>query len=287
MIHDFPFFEFHALCGREYPKATVFEAGYVMGPRQREVKDLRFRRIQHFSDITCVADFVDRGKRKVQRIAAERNVFVENWDHPPLETEVRIDHGDGPPAYAAKFLTFSPEWDAFLDNYFSLHNVKVLFDGRRLVVTAGRDATSRRPDDPDSLPTPQMKELAGSLFPEDLSPELGLSEGVGVEVLVNKYERNAEARRQCLAHHGYDCQVCGQCMSDIYGELGHHFAHVHHRVPLASIGAEYVVDPVRDLVPVCPNCHAMLHRTDPVLTVEALRDIVIRCRHTVAAPHSP
>jgi 5-methylcytosine-specific restriction protein A len=45
---------------------------------------------------------------------------------------------------------------------------------------------------------------------------------------------------------------------------------VHHLRPLAEIGAEYVLDPEVDLRPVCPNCHAMLHRTRPPMSIEAL-----------------
>jgi 5-methylcytosine-specific restriction protein A len=47
-------------------------------------------------------------------------------------------------------------------------------------------------------------------------------------------------------------------------------------VPISTIGKEYLLDPVKDLVPVCPNCHAMLHRgiNGRVLTVEELRNVV-------------
>jgi 5-methylcytosine-specific restriction protein A len=42
-------------------------------------------------------------------------------------------------------------------------------------------------------------------------------------------------------------------------------------VPLAAIGRDYVVDPARDLVPVCANCHAMLHLRTEVLSVGELK----------------
>lgn len=44
-----------------------------------------------------------------------------------------------------------------------------------------------------------------------------------------------------------------------YGKLGKHFIHVHHIIPLKDINEEYIVNPIKDLIPVCPNCHAMLH----------------------------
>jgi predicted HNH restriction endonuclease len=52
--------------------------------------------------------------------------------------------------------------------------------------------------------------------------------------------------------------------------------HVHHIRELASIGEEYEVDPIVDLRPVCPICHAMLHTKRPALPVEELRRILGR-----------
>lgn len=90
-------------------------------------------------------------------------------------------------------------------------------------------------------------------------------------IQVNAYERNAEARKACLSHFGVECQVCGFDFEQVYGELGTSFIHVHHIVPLSEIGKTYQVDPIKDLVPVCPNCHAMIHRTRPALSLQELR----------------
>ena len=84
-------------------------------------------------------------------------------------------------------------------------------------------------------------------------------EGAKMSVTVNKYERDPKAREICLKAKGYSCSVCGMNFEDVYGKLGKHFIHVHHLKPLSSNG-EYELDPVKDLIPVCPNCHAMLHR---------------------------
>jgi len=45
-------------------------------------------------------------------------------------------------------------------------------------------------------------------------------------------------------------------------------------VPLAKVGKSYVVNPVKDLRPVCPNCHAMLHRPAEVLNIEELKKMM-------------
>ena len=117
----------------------------------------------------------------------------------------------------------------------------------------------------------------GTLYPDDLPNNAAWTEGVAKRVLVNQFERAQEARSVCIAHYGSSCQVCNLSFGDKYGELGAGFIHVHHRVPIASIGTEYCVDPVNDLVPVCPNCHAMLHRREPPLEVDELRALVHEC----------
>ena len=101
-----------------------------------------------------------------------------------------------------------------------------------------------------------------------------LPEGARTRVTVNRYERNRQARERCIAHYGLDCQVCNLDFSRRYGLIGQGFIHVHHLVEISTIGGEYVVDPIADLRPVCPNCHAMLHTRVPAYSVDELRDLL-------------
>jgi 5-methylcytosine-specific restriction enzyme A len=78
----------------------------------------------------------------------------------------------------------------------------------------------------------------------------------------------------CLAHWWYRCSVCDLDFGERYGELGEDFIHVDHTVELSSVGPGYRVDPVNDLRPVCPHCHAMVHRRRPTLSVDELRQIL-------------
>ena len=64
----------------------------------------------------------------------------------------------------------------------------------------------------------------------------------------------------------------------IYGVIGDGYIHVHHLRALSEIREEYVVDPKIDLRPVCPNCHAMLHRRKPMLSIEELKEILLQNR---------
>lgn len=86
------------------------------------------------------------------------------------------------------------------------------------------------------------------------------SEGHVLKCYVNKFERDKSARDKCVKKFGWQCQVCGINFNSVYGSLGKDFIHVHHLVPLHTIKREYKVNPLRDLIPVCPNCHAMLHK---------------------------
>lgn len=107
--------------------------------------------------------------------------------------------------------------------------------------------------------------------PETLPERRTYEEGAVRRVLVSVYERDREARAACLRRHGTRCAVCGMSFEERYGDIGEGFIHVHHKKPLAACRASYQLDPEKDLVPVCPNCHAMLHTSDPPLSVEELK----------------
>lgn len=84
-------------------------------------------------------------------------------------------------------------------------------------------------------------------------------EGAKRTVSVNAYERSAEARAACIEAHGSKCAICDFDFGQIYGPEFQGFIHVHHRVPVSKVGARYKVDPAKDLVPLCPNCHSVVH----------------------------
>ena len=96
--------------------------------------------------------------------------------------------------------------------------------------------------------------------PENRHPAQGvLTEGALTEVTLDRYERSKTARKACLAAHGTTCAICGFDFAKTYGPDFAGIIQVHHIVPLHERAGEHVVDPVRDLIPVCPNCHVALH----------------------------
>lgn len=97
-----------------------------------------------------------------------------------------------------------------------------------------------------------------------------LTEGSVKQIIVNAYERNPRARAKCIAHYGSVCNCCGFDFLKAYGEIGQDFIHVHHLRLISDIGQEYRINPIDDLRPVCPNCHAMIHRRNPPFSLEAV-----------------
>ncbi|WP_453993298.1 HNH endonuclease [Bacillus nitroreducens] len=91
----------------------------------------------------------------------------------------------------------------------------------------------------------------------------------------NRYERKAKNRLKAIEIHGTQCAVCDFKFEEVYGELGKDFIEIHHVKPLSTLGGAIEIDAKNDLVPVCPNCHRMLHRKrDKVLSVRELKEII-------------
>lgn len=99
-------------------------------------------------------------------------------------------------------------------------------------------------------------------------------EGGKRSVTVNAYERSAQARAACIEAHGSTCVICGMDFGRTYGDDFQGFIHVHHKVPVSQIGEQYKVVPQDDLVPVCPNCHAVIHYGNKTRTIEQVVEIL-------------
>ena len=96
-------------------------------------------------------------------------------------------------------------------------------------------------------------------------------EGGKKTVTVNAYERSAEARAACIEAHGSSCAICGFDFGRFYGDQFHGYIHVHHKTPVSEVGKRYKVDPAKHLVPVCPNCHSVIHYGNATRSIEQVR----------------
>ena len=116
----------------------------------------------------------------------------------------------------------------------------------------------------------QKKEPAPSKPSIPEPDEYDKLEGAKHEATVTRYERDRSNRRECIAHYGYVCQVCGLNFEKAYGELGKSFIEVHHLHPVSQ--GERQVNPIEDLIPLCSNCHSMIHRQEDVSDWKGLRE---------------
>lgn len=167
--------------------------------------------------------------------------------------------------YDVNSLTSLPEiWSSFL--------IKI---SKKNVVVDKNDLDEI--DNVFSLWCSRLSGLMISILPMDfedtskIQEDDGSPEGAKTMVTVNKYERSRLNRQACIEYYGPICIICGFDFEHEYGDIGKGYMHIHHVVPISQLGENYIVNPIRDLVPVCPNCHSMLHRKSPPLLPDQLK----------------
>jgi 5-methylcytosine-specific restriction protein A len=119
-------------------------------------------------------------------------------------------------------------------------------------------------------------DLAIPQLAEEVPPKSHLIEGAIQTITINAYERNPAARAECISHYGCICSICEIDFAKIYGPEAKGFIHVHHLKPISEIKRSYVIDPVRDLRPVCPNCHAVIHLGGVTRPIEVVKRMLRR-----------
>jgi hypothetical protein len=129
-----------------------------------------------------------------------------------------------------------------------------------------------------------LTEASEITLPEEVEPTRSFREGAVTKIQINAYERDREARRRCLSYYGRRCAVCGIGLGEIYGPEAGSIIHVHHLISLSEIKQEYIVDPVKDLRPVCPNCHAVIHSRKPAYTIDEVQQMMRR--YSTATQHN-
>jgi 5-methylcytosine-specific restriction endonuclease McrA len=101
-------------------------------------------------------------------------------------------------------------------------------------------------------------------------------EGSIRRISVEVRERDASARMACILHYKCKCWICGFDFGMFYGSEAEGFIHVHHREQLAKAAGRRRVDPIEDLVPLCPNCHSVVHLRKKAYEVDEVKKMVER-----------
>ena len=122
----------------------------------------------------------------------------------------------------------------------------------------------------------------GGVLPEEIDEKevKNLIEGAKKQVMVNAYERNPYARIACINHYRkknngkLKCEVCGFEFGRIYGEKFIEKIHIHHLVEISSVGSQYKINAIEDLIPICPNCHMIAHSKKPPYTPDEIKEMI-------------
>ncbi len=96
----------------------------------------------------------------------------------------------------------------------------------------------------------------------------GGAEGAVRRIYVNQHERDPRNRRKAISKHGVRCFGCCKEMAEMYGEIAQWHTHIHHTKPISQGEQTPKID---DLIPLCPNCHAIVHLENPPLTINQLK----------------
>lgn len=123
--------------------------------------------------------------------------------------------------------------------------------------------------------------------PNDLDSEadeeslVSYQEGKKTSKFVTVYERNLVLKKQAKEFHGTTCFACGFNFGEFYGGYAKDFIHIHHVVPVSEFGESKDVNPKTDLVPVCANCHGVIHRRkDRTLSINELKAMIAASKKT-------
>lgn len=96
-------------------------------------------------------------------------------------------------------------------------------------------------------------------------------EGAEILRLITTRERNPILRQACIEQHGCRCFACKIDFQEAYGAIGKGFIHVHHLEPISVRQGKRNTNARTDMVPVCPNCHAMIHRYGQNRTIRTIQ----------------
>lgn len=69
------------------------------------------------------------------------------------------------------------------------------------------------------------------------------------------------------------CQVCNFDFVKKYGPIGEGFIEAHHMLPISEIDEHHETD-INDIILLCSNCHRMIHRKRPWLSINNLQSLI-------------
>jgi 5-methylcytosine-specific restriction protein A len=155
--------------------------------------------------------------------------------------------------------------------YFGEVSIENFSDNKSVTMGTGKDTKVLHTININFIP--KVNGIPGKTTYVDESDFIS-EEGGKALILTNRYERDPQLRQKAIDIHGTKCNACGFDFMQVYGELGYGYCQIHHIKPLSEIGKKTYINPKTDLVPLCANCHAMVHRVKPALSIDKLKVIL-------------
>lgn len=208
------------------------------------------------------------GKRKINSFNLPDGaifIILKDINHPEVEGQYKITTHETYIVHEAMFPAFSED---LTENFISFIN-KYIYQTNPIILFNDSSKISNRKIEFFTETANTAKILV-----EDSNSQDIFLEGSARDYLTNTYERNHAARLRCIEHYGATCVICGFNFGEIYGDLVRNFIHVHHIIPLSHINQEYQVDPIKDLRPVCPNCHSVVHSRNPPFSIDEVKNML-------------
>ncbi len=218
-------------------------------------------------------EFVGVGKRKRECIvrADDPYVVVVPLDRAVEPDELYVETTGS--VSATRYGTTDPRWREDFDLKLQLSSAPILADYRAKDVT---------PEPPtliaDGAKSPSSANGQQIIAETHKFEEFEREEGIRASSERSFFERNPALAHRAKEVYGCACQVCGFDFVQAYGEIGRSFAEVHHLNPLSerpdSEWAETVITKIADVAVLCANCHRMIHRRRPALSLDELRSFM-------------
>ncbi len=178
--------------------------------------------------------------------------------------------------YLGKIKTIPNRFNSKYIHGHKLNNIEIINSELRLNLSEFKILFSMKYVDSSQLQDEINRVISQKLveiYPDGIEND-DLFEGAKKQIKVNAYERNPQARKKCIEYYGTKCSVCNFDFEKIFGEIGKGFIHVHHVKPLSEVNEEYKINPIQDLRPVCPNCHAMIHSKKPAYKIKDIKKLI-------------
>ncbi|MGK9419379.1 HNH endonuclease [Pseudomonas cedrina] len=122
--------------------------------------------------------------------------------------------------------------------------------------------------------------LEGTDFTNNKISDEGFPEGKIVERKHTARERNAALVKSAKdaykkSNKRLSCEACNFDFEKVYGERGSDYIEAHHIVPVSEMESSQKTK-ITDIAMVCSNCHRILHRSRPWLTVGQLKALITK-----------